>query len=201
MNLEELLNEEYFDIMCEASIHTLNKRKNKKINNKRTEIDPDTRLEITNKAKRNNGYHKDFDWEDGNPKFRSGRERLVAAVVHLVQKNGGNVSNADVRDYIYERYQQWGSNDPEAKWINALEKKAISLGFNPRSYRNQKKNQSKGKGAKGQSEYDGRAAFYTGLMNGFANHFLSKQGLKLKIRFPGSTSVKNKNKNKKQEEK
>lgn len=186
MKFNEVLDDAFFDVLKEiasgdvleeASKRTLEKKKQKRKERKRKEakeIDPDARYEITPAANAVKKAHRTFDWEDDNPKFRDGRERLITAVIHIVQKNGGSLGRQEAREYLYKKYKQWKSKSPKVQWILELEAKAIPLGFNPRNYQDQKPGQSSGKNKK---EYYGRALFFTGVMNGFANHFLKKQGL------------------------
>lgn len=186
MKIDDLLNEELFnslidiasgDIIDEASKRTIEKKKAKKKEKKsreRENISPDDRFEISSEAKAIKKAHRTFDWEDDNPKFRDGRERLVTAVIHIVQKNGGSLGRQEAREYLFKKYKQWKSKSPKVKWILDLEEKAKALGFNPRDYQDQKPGQSSGKGSE---EYQGRAMFFTRIMNAFANHFLKEQGL------------------------
>lgn len=195
MKLNELLNEEFFnviediaagDIIEEANSKKLKERKKqrrkKRQEKARSEIGADDRFEITPKAKAIKKAHRTFDWEDDDPKFRDGRERLITAVIHIVQKNGGALGRQEARDYLFKKYKQWKARSSKAKWIMDLEPKAVELGFNPRDYIDQKPGQSSGVGAPGMKEYEGRAYFFTCLMNGFANHFLKQQGLELKTK-------------------
>lgn len=200
MKLEELLNEEYLDILCEASTREIRYRKSKagaikkarEVAHKREEkkkntIDPDARVGLTSKARTNIQRHQyinsDYNDKKDSDKYKPGRERLVAAVTRLVRQNGGAIGISEVRDYVYEKYKQWASSSPEAKAILKLEKRAKALGFNPRNYKNQKPGQSAGKGQKGSPEYSGRAFFFTALMNMFGNHFLKEQGITMTKRF------------------
>lgn len=207
MKLEELLNEEYFDILCEASTRNIKYRKaksgaikkakeatHKRESKKKGTIDPDARVSLTPKAKANVEHHQylnnNFNDTKGSDKYKPGRERLVAAVTRLVRQNGGTVGIDEVRDYVYEKYKQWASSSPKAKSILKIEKRARSLGFNPRNYKNQKPGQSAGKGAPGNPEYSGRAFFFTALMNMFGNHFLKEQGIQMTKRFAHLKPVK-----------
>lgn len=197
MKFEELLNEEYLDVLCEATVKgdmKYRKAKSSAIKKGRekahkrkpsnSDISPDTRVGFTPKAKANVQKHQhiDSDYNDsrGTDKYKPGRERLIAAVVRLVRQNGGSVSVDEVRNYVYEKYKQWTSSSPKAKAIFALEKRARGLGFNPRMYKNQKPGASAGKN---KTEYDGRAFFFTALMNMFGNHFLKEQGIEMTRRF------------------
>lgn len=189
MKIDDLLNEEYLDFMAEISANSVlseaskrteekKKRKTKERRKKEREaIDPDERFGITPKADAIKRAHRTFDWEDNNPKFKDGRERLITAVIHIVQKNGGSLGRQEARDYVYKKYKQWASKSPKVKWILDLEEKAKALGFNPRDYKDQKPGQSAGKEPE---EHSGRAKFFTTLMNAFANHFLKQQGLEQK---------------------
>ena len=59
-----------------------------------------------------------------------------------------------------------------------LEKHANDIGYNPRQYAHAKKGDTVGLGGPGDPEYNGRAYFFTGLINGFANHFLKGRAVK-----------------------
>lgn len=198
MKFEELLNEEYLDILCEATVKGDMKYRKAKSNaikkareaahkrevKKKPDISPDTKVGLTPKAKANIQKHQhidsDFNDSKGSDKYKPGRERLIAAVVRLVRQNGGSVSVEEVRNYVYEKYKQWASSSPRANAILALEKRAKGLGFNPRTYKNQKPGASAGKN---KAEYNGRAFFFTALMNMFGNHFLKEQGIEMTRRF------------------
>lgn len=102
---------------------------------------------------------------------RPGRERLITNILHACQRRRVPASEASVRNYVETKWKQWSNKDPEAKGILYLEKKAKSLGFNPRKYKNQKPMQSSGKGGPGQPEYSGRAFFFVSFVNMAVAHF------------------------------
>lgn len=137
-------------------------------------ISPDDRFELSKEAKAKRRKHKDLDWKDNNPNFLPGRERLVSAVCNMTGE-----SPRVVRAYITKKFEQWFKREPEAEWIHELEEKAKKMdpqSFNPRDYRKslttpQPRGASAGADAK---EHKGRAYFFVGLMNGFANHFKGK---------------------------
>ena len=165
MTFLELLNEE--ELLIEKSISAMNKARKRQQQREREA--GDMTVELSSEAKRKQRKHKHLDWqEDGRNKFKAGRERTVAAVRN---KLNGSVSTSKIRDYIYKMYNLWEHGQKEADWILKLEKKARELGFDPRKYHGNTKGESKGLGGKGQPEYNGRAYFFVGLINGFANHF------------------------------
>jgi hypothetical protein len=177
MTFEELLNEEF--ILLEKSIHSMNKAKKRQQDRK---ADEDKTPEITPEMKRKLRAHKHPDWQDdGGEKFKPGRERTVAAVRNLCKSKGKTVSTGAVRDYIYQKFKQWESRDNDAKWILRLEEiSKKKFGYDPRKYAHVKKGDTKGLGGKGDPEYKGRAYFFTGLINGFANHFIEDDKPKYK---------------------
>lgn len=172
MTFDELLKEEL--LLIEKKISTLNKRKQRQ---QEREDNADKEVELSPEMKRKLRKHKHPDWEDdGGKKFKPGRERTVAAVRNLCAAKGKSVSTGEVRDYIYKKFLQWESKDKEAKWILNLEKISNEkFGYNPRKYAHAKKGDTVGLGGPGDPEYKGRAYFFTGLINGFAHHFLKEQ--------------------------
>ncbi len=173
MKFNELLEEEK-NIILEKSIHAMNKAKKR---NQERENDKDKEPEITPEMKRKLRAHKHADWkEDGRNKFKSGRERTVAAVINLCKKKGVSLSTGTARDYIYEKFLQWESRRAEADWILNLEESSKKkFGYDPRKYAHVNKGDTVGLGGPGDPEYKGRAYFFTGLINGFANHFINKK--------------------------
>lgn len=179
MTLEELLNEEKESILSEAGrISTLNKRRKKKEGNGKRKVGPDNAFELSKEAKSKLRKHKDINWKDGDPNWLPGRERLVSAVCNM-----SGASPSAVRSYITKKFEQWFTHDPEADWIADLEKKARAMDhqkFNPRDYRKSLSTpMPRGASAgKEPGEHKGRAYFFVGLMNGFANHFKGKSSKK-----------------------
>ena len=152
MTLEELLKEAQEDILSEARISSLNKKRKRKEGNKKEALK---------------------DTFDGN-NLLPGRERLVSAVCRMT-----GASRPTVRAYINKKFEQWFTHDPEAAWIAKLEKRAREMEtqkFNPRDYRKSLSSpMPRGASAgKEPGEHKGRAYFFVGLMNGFANHFKGK---------------------------
>lgn len=168
MTFDQLLKEE--ELLLEKKLATLNKKRK---NKEEAANDGDRDVELTPEMKRKLRAHKHPDWQDdGGVKFKPGRERTVAAVRNLCKRKGKSVSTGQVRDYIYKKFVQWDNRDKEADWMLRLEKHANDIGYNPRKYAHAKKGDTVGLGGKGDPEYEGRAYFFTGLINGFARHFL-----------------------------
>lgn len=175
MTFEQLLKEE--EVLVEKKISSLNKKKKKNLDKKN---DEDKETELTPEMRRKLRAHKHPDWkDDGGIKFKSGRERTVAAVRNLCKSKGKTVSTGKIRDYIYQKFVQWEHKEHDAKWMLNLERIAKEEhGFDPRKYAHAKKGDTVGLGGPGDPEYKGRAYFFTGLINGFANHFLNGEGEK-----------------------
>lgn len=172
MTLEELLKEEE-NAIFEASIHGRN-RKAKKRHNKKENFKNETSKDPEEKPISRARKHKFPEWQDdGRNKFKEGRERTVSAVMNLCKKKGVSITSVQARDYIYEKFKQWDSHSKEADWIIKLEKTAKKkFGYDARKYAHINLGDTVGLGAKGDPEYEGRAYFFTGLINGFAHHFL-----------------------------
>ncbi len=170
MTFDELLKEEA--ILVEKSISAMNKARKRK---QERENDADRVVELSPEMKRKLRAHKHPDWQDdGGEKFKPGRERTVAAVRNLCETKGKTVSTGAVRDYIYKKFKQWDAREKDADWMLNLERiSKKKFGFDPRKYAHAKKGDTVGLGGKGDPEYKGRAYFFTGLINGFANHFLN----------------------------
>lgn len=174
MTFDQLLKEE--EILVEKKISSLNKKKKKNLDRRN---DEDKEAELTPEMKRKLRAHKHPDWrDDGGIKFKPGRERTVAAVRNLCKSRGKSVSTGKIRDYIYQKFVQWDHKEHDAKWMLDLERAAKNNGFDPRKYAHAKKGDTVGLGGPGDPEYEGRAMFFTGLINGFANHFLRGEGEK-----------------------
>jgi hypothetical protein len=174
MTFEQLLKEEE-EIIFEKRISNLNKKR--KRNQERENDAADEKVELSPEMKRKLRAHKHPDWQDdGGVKFKPGRERTVAAVRNLCAKKGKTISTKQARDYIYEKFVEWDNREKGAKWIMNLENYAKkNLGYDPRKYAHIKKGDTVGLGGPGDPEYEGRAYFFTALINGFANHFLKQK--------------------------
>jgi len=104
-------------------------------------------------------------------KSKAGRERLVSAVKNRLQREGVTMSKSKIRNFAYEKYKLWKSKDKKVGWILNLERKAKTLGFDPRYYDGAGPGASSGVGAK---EYSGRAYFFVGLVNGYVKELKQK---------------------------
>ena len=170
MTINQLLEEE---LIVEKNLSVINKKKKKREENDKKPKE----VILSPEEKRKLRAHKHPDWQDdGGIKFKPGRERLVAAIRNLCKKKGKSVSTGEVRDYVYQKFVQWDHHEHDAKWIMTLENIVKErFGFDPRKYAHAPKGATVGLTGKGQPEYRGRAYFFTALINGMANHFLTKK--------------------------
>lgn len=98
--------------------------------------------------------HKNY-WEEGNPEFTAGRERLVSAIVNKLNKDGIFIERSTVRKYLIKQREVWNSND-RPTWMDNVEKKSRKEGY---SFDSTKENNK------------GRAYMYTCLINAGYWHF------------------------------
>jgi hypothetical protein len=160
MTLNELLNEEAEKLLTERAKH---RAPSKKLAN----YDTDKYLSKNEKKKMSKARK--------SQEILPGRERLITAVC-----NKCGASRGAVATYVNRKFDEWFNKDPKAEWIAKLEKKAREMetqSFNPRDYRKSLTTPMPRGASAGKSsiEHNGRAYFFVGLMNGFANHF--KKGL------------------------
>ena len=114
----------------------------------------------------------------GDSATRVGRRRLITNIFNRCKEAGVPASREEIQHYVEKKFDQWSAN--KEKQLARMEKKAKSLGFNPREYRLQKPFQSSGKSAKGQPEYEGRAFYFVAFVNKAVRHFAKVKGVELK---------------------
>jgi len=180
MTIVQLFEEE--NMLLEKSLAALNKKRQRRLERDKEEEEKRKHPELTPEMKRKLRAHKHPDWkEDGRVKFKSGRERTVAAVRNLCKAKGKSITTGQARDYIYKCFVQWENREKSAKWILHLEDVVKKkFGYDPRKYAHINKGDTVGLGGKGDPEYKGRAYFFTALINGFANHFINGEDNKMK---------------------